>query len=304
MTSVGTIIGGGFGLIRERPVAVAIWFALQFVVSLGTQILFVRQFADASASSYAMPDSAAIGSAGGLVLVGILMAIVLVAAGNRAILRPGESAFGYLRLGMDELRLLGLAVILIVVGCIGAVIAMLLLTLLAVGFSMAFSGAPALAIGLVVLLYVAMIAGAIFLWVRLSLVVPLTLLRRKIVIDGSWELTKGRFWLLFAAYLVLWIVTFILYAAVTLPFMGSYFAELAQAAGNPEAMQQLEQAQALRTLNMPMSTLILMTLLSALAQTLALALSAGASATAARELLYDRGEVTEDDVQRTAQIFE
>ncbi|MDF7776321.1 hypothetical protein P1X14_13785 [Sphingomonas sp. AOB5] len=304
MASVGSIIGGGFGLIRDRPVAVAIWFVVQFVVALATQLMLIRMM-NAQIDTLGVPDPSALGFIGiGMSLLAGLVTLALLNASYRAVLRPSESAFGYLRLGMDELRIFGLFLILVIVGGIGAFILVLLLGFVAAGFAAAFSGSPGMAMGVVVLLYLALVAGLVFLWVRLSLVLPLTLLRRKIVIDGSWELTSGRFWTLFAAYLVIWLVSIVIYAAFTLPFVGPYFSELMQAMGNPEALKQVEEAQALRTISMSTPMMVLMVLLSALAQTITMALSSGASATAARELLYERGEVTEDDVQRTAEIFE
>ena len=50
-------------------------------------------------------------------------------------------------------------------------------------------------------------------YVKLSLSFPLTLLRRRFVIGEAWTLTKGRFWTLFGAYFMIFVIMFVPVAA-------------------------------------------------------------------------------------------
>ena len=123
--------------------------------------------------------------------VSLIASAMIYAAVARSVLRPGESAFGYLRLGMDEVRVLVVSLVLCIVfvmlsavvfGGVGAV----------AGMAVA-SETPALWL-VVVLLACAAIALFIWLAVRLSLAIPITMAERRIAIFDSFAFTKGRFW--------------------------------------------------------------------------------------------------------------
>lgn len=307
MVNVATIIGGGFGLIRDRPVAVLIWGVLQFAVALVTQLVLRGQLESQFQAGDITSAEVAAMAGGGLLfgLLSVLITLVLICASYRAVLRPSEGGPGFMRVGMDELRMLGLFLILIIVLGIGGFILVLVLGLLIAGLAAASGSFAVMAIA-TGLLYLALIVGSIYLYVRLSLVFAMTLLRRKIVIDDAWSLTRGHFWKLFGAYLVIWLVSIAIYLAASLPFATPYLVEMIRAigSGNAEAFAEISARQNMMMLTMSMPMLILMTLASVVAQTITLALSSGATATAVLELLHDRGEVTEDDVQRTAEIFE
>ncbi|MBP8062496.1 MAG: hypothetical protein KAY29_01380, partial [Brevundimonas sp.] len=126
-----------------------------------------------------------------LLPLSLIASAMIYAAISRSVLRPAESAFGYLRLGIDEFRVLVVSVVLFLVfmaltilmsGIIGAVIGM------TVAAEM-----PALWL-LVVLLVLAAIAVSIWLSVRLSLAIPITMAEKRIAIFDSFALTRGRFW--------------------------------------------------------------------------------------------------------------
>lgn len=308
MVNVATIIGGGFGLIRERPVAVFIWGVVQFAIAVATQLMLRGQLQTQLESGDITSTEVATMAGGGfgLTLVAILITIVLLCASYRAVLRPSEGGPGFMRVGMDELRMFGLFLILGIVGGIGVVILALLLGVLVAGLAAALQGNFAVTMVVIGLLYLALIAGGVFLYVRLSLVFAMTLLRRKIVIDDAWSLTRGHFWKLFGAYLVIWLVSLAIYLAATLPFATPYLVEMLRAmgSGSAEAFVDISSRQNMAMLAMSMPMVILTTLAGTVAQTITLALSSGATATAVLELLHERGEVTEDDVQRTAEIFE
>jgi hypothetical protein len=311
MTSVGSIVGGGFRLIRERPVAVAIWAVLYAVVGFATQIVVMRMMTvpgSVLTTRTEEPDPQAVlgmfGSFAPIYLLAVLLGIVLACAAYRAVLRPSEGGIGFLRIGMDELRMLGLLIIFIVAAIIGTIVFTLLLAMVAGALMLAAGSNSMAAIGLGFLLYLAVFCVVIWVYVRLSLIFSLTFARRRISIDGAWSLTRGRFWTLFGAYFVIGVIVFVVAIAVALPFAGPYFAGIMEGMRNPEAMQQIQAQQAERQLNQPFAIMALSTVLNAIFQALILAVGAGATATATRELLLDSGEVLEEDADRTAAIFE
>lgn len=141
-----------------------------------------------------------------LLPLSLISSAMIYAAVSRAVLRPGESAFGYLRLGMDEVRVLVVSVVLFLVitvvmvvlsGIIGVVI----------GMTVA-AEAPAMWL-LVVLLVLAAIALLVWLLVRLSLAIPITMAERRIAIFDSFAVTKGRFWPLLGMALLAWVMSIV-----------------------------------------------------------------------------------------------
>jgi len=139
----------------------------------------------------------------GLYLLLMIGLLVLYTAALRAAVRPAESGFAYLRLGMDEVRMVLVALVLsvgffllyvllaLVIGVIGGVVAV---------------AARAAAVPVFVLLGLIVFAVLIFFYVRFSLAFALTMQRGKIMIGESWNLTKGRFWTLFGAYFVVGLI--------------------------------------------------------------------------------------------------
>jgi hypothetical protein len=123
---------------------------------------------------------------------------ILFATMNRAVLRPKDDAFGYIRVGPDELRQLGLLLIFILLGIVAEIVLILVAAIVA-----GVVGAATHQVGLAPLILLPFIMwGMSFVMVRLSLASAQTFATKKINVFGSWSLTKGRFWPMFAAYLL------------------------------------------------------------------------------------------------------
>ncbi|WP_439478403.1 hypothetical protein [Brevundimonas sp.] len=210
----------GFRVVRRRPMTLIFWALFYGLIMVGAFALLgpnligfvtATEQLEQSGSTPSLEDFAPIFQMMGLLFavllpLSLIASAMIYAAVSRSVLRPGESAFGYLRLGMDEVRVLAVSVVLFIVfmvlmvvtsGIIGAVIGM------TVAAEM-----PALWL-LVVLLILAAICAFIWLSVRLSLAIPITMAERRIAIFDSFGFTRGRFWPLLGMALLAWVMSIV-----------------------------------------------------------------------------------------------
>ncbi|MCP3732936.1 hypothetical protein M9978_21200 [Sphingomonas sp. MG17] len=286
--NVGRILEGAFGLIREHIAAVAIWagiyLAANVAMLLTVQPMMAGMFSSAAAGD---PSSmmAAMLPIYGMNLVLMLVGIILYTAAMRAVLRPQAGGLGFLRVGMDELRILLLLLLFIVMGFVLGLGFTLIFGLLTAG---AAAGSDSIGLTILVGFFggLAVFGLFTFLLIRFSLAFPLTLHRRQFVIGEAWTLSKGRFWTLFGSALVVTLIGFMLTMVVGVFAAGSYFADIMAASGDPEAAAGVAERQmaAVGTLGPAM---ILQTLAGAVIGAVWIALSGGSAATAAKLMLAE-----------------
>lgn len=247
----------GFRVVRRRPMALVFWSlfyiaitAAAFAVIGPSLISFVSasEQLEQSGATPTLEDFAPLFQMMGLILavllpLSLIASAMIYAAVARAVLRPAESAFGYLRLGMDEVRVFVVSIVLFLVFTLAATVLFGIVGAVA-GFAGA-ADAPALWI-VVVLLAFAFVALIIWLAVRLSLAIPITMAERRIAIFDSFQVTKGRFWSLLGMALlaaVMSIVVGLLGSLVAMPIQlatGGGLAGLADLEG--ESLQVILQA--------------------------------------------------------------
>jgi len=238
----------GFRAGREHVKAMVVWMAVFGAFSLGMVILTIPSLGPILAEMEGLqgqtdPDPQVIMTLFGrmgqtflpLVIPALLIGAVQSAAVNRLMLRPDDSAFGYLRLGADEVRQFGVMVL----------FALVILAMEAVGIgvivitSRLLTGVSAGLAALVAIVGVlALIVALIVTTVRLSLAKAQTFATGRINLLGSWTLTKGRFWPMVGAYLLafvlMWIVSLAVQAIAMLAVLvGGGFAAVG-ATNNPD----------------------------------------------------------------------
>ena len=195
----------GFRLTRRAPLAVLSW-AAAYAVFIGLMFLLVGPhfvtvlsvITEMQAQGQTEPspeDVERLAQAYGVIIgwampLGLLFSAVISTAIARSVIRPEDRKFGYLRVGKDELRVLGASLL----------VSLIMFAVMFAGFmvvTVATAGAMALpALWLiVVLLSLAIIGLLIWLSVRLSLVVPSTFAEGRIMLKPAFAMTgKKVFW--------------------------------------------------------------------------------------------------------------
>lgn len=214
--SINHTATAGFRLIGKRPVSFVVWTLVWLVLGMGPLALtmvtlmpkmfeFMRG-ADGLGSdpSHALSRVLAFeatiwGTLGPWALWGFLVQLVLLSATYRAMLEPQKRAFAYLRVGMDELRLLATEVLLVLLFVLlsivlGIVIALFFWAGAAVSSPWTgWIGALGVILALCVMFYVG---------IKVSLALPATFAEKQIRVFEALRLGRGRFWSLVGMWLL------------------------------------------------------------------------------------------------------
>ena len=201
----------GFRVVRERPVAVLGWAALQFVLMAASFLVLISVAGPAMTQmqTHGLPTDQ-----NGLVALmsqvergeppmlglSLVCGALLSAAMNRAVMAPQDRSFAFLKLGRDELAQLGLRMLLLLLW----IAANLLLVALAQGLAaiggMFGAGGQAVAGLSGLAASVAAVICVVYVSLRLSLASAATFARHRIDLRTSWEMTRGHVAEIFGAF--------------------------------------------------------------------------------------------------------
>ncbi len=227
----------GFRLVRRNPVALVGWTLLYLVYTLASLFAaggMMRSMAvwmeQVEALEAGPPPSspealvpimesymAAMSHMAWAIPLSLVIGAVLMAAIARAVLTPGTGGFGYMRLGMDEVRVFVVTLVIAILYAVATAIALAAAFIIGGIAISVMEGWGALVMVLAVL---AAIAFMIWLGVRWSLAVPITVDQKKFAFFDSFAVTKGRFWPLLGMAciaFVMVIVVSLLAGIVTMP---------------------------------------------------------------------------------------
>jgi hypothetical protein len=198
----------GFRITRENPGAFMRWVLVSFVVSILGAIVSVSMPAEvrdalATINADETPTLTRFGEAllalAPLLAFGLAVQCMMAAAVYRLILRHDDTRFGYLRLGLDEVRLMVLTLMYVLM-----FIAFMVLITLGAALVMsvaAFAGQNVMIfVGAATELF--LLGLVVYVGVRLSLAPVATFAEKRLSLFESWELTRGQFWRLLGAYVL------------------------------------------------------------------------------------------------------
>ncbi len=276
---IGSILGGAFRLLRQHPLAVLVWSILYLVGIFAIGLLRILV-------APADPQSVAGTLAAGLLSQGLAIALVavLVTAATRATLHPYKCGACYLRLGANELRVFALLAMLTIATLVAS-----FLLVLANGFLLSLLGwllpADAARGWAAAVLLGAELAALLFVQVRLSIALPLTYLYEAITVDEAWSQSRGHFWSIFGAFVVLGLLLLLAGLALLALFFLPMLAALAQTGLNGQALAETLLMIVLAAKNLPAAAqLLLVSGMLALAA-LSFVLTTATLASAARTML-------------------
>ena len=205
----------GFQVIKRAPVAVLLWCVIYLVLMAAIVALIAAPMIQFATSINQMaayggePDPGQVfgllaGYFGAMLLtvpVSLVGNAVFYAAVSRAVLRPEESAFGYIRFGGDELRLIVTNLVQgLVFGLIGVAVGILFGVIFGIvaASSSSSNSDPTAAVfailGLQAVVWLVVTPLIIWIGIKLSLTTPIVIAEQRIAIFDSWGRTKGRFW--------------------------------------------------------------------------------------------------------------
>jgi len=211
----------GFRIIRDRPGLVLAWtgFYLLCLVAMILILLVpnIGTLAAVEGGSGQRDLDQLLARFGAPILfvipIAVAMPLMLVTAVYRAVLQPQDTAFAHLKIGADELRVLGMSVVVIVIFA------------LASGLYGIAVVAAANRVGPLhgVVTFAGSIGGAALLaWlmVRLSLAGTMTFAEHHLRLGAAWRLTRGHFWrLLTTLVLSLVYAVIVVVMALSLSFL-------------------------------------------------------------------------------------
>jgi hypothetical protein len=264
----------GFRITRENPRAFAVWVGLSFIINVlvvvidtilpaGTRSGLNSINGDQSLTAGQLIDATILASP--ILIFGLIVMSVMGAAIYRLIFRHADERFAYLRVGMDELRLMVVMVMLFVI-TLGVSFLVSMATGMALLIVSFFGTNLALALVSPASLIDLIVVGAIM--VRFSLAPVATVAERRVSIMESWSLTRGHFWPLLGAYALAFFCFLVVGLLVALFFSALGGAIMLLTGGHPPSMRELLKPQNASLKNLLTEGIIISTVFSSLLGTI------------------------------------
>jgi hypothetical protein len=292
--TVGMLLNGAFRIVRERGGAMLIWTVVQLIALVAADFATAALMQNNIEAMFAGAEPidaqmAYLLQTVPVFLAGLAVSTVLYAAAQRVVIHPTEGGPGWLKLGMDEVRLFVLTLLFLFVFVAGFLILSLFLNVL-VTTAGAGEGAGAVQLVLVILGVVA----CAWLGTRFSLTFPLTLKQKAFALDDGWRLTRGHFWTLFATFLIIALILFAAGLATVLLTEADYIAAVSQyGLGSAEAELASMRHFQMLTQGEVDASIIVKWVLGAIQGAIGYALIGGAAATAVQQLTTDEERLSE-----------
>lgn len=261
----------GFRITRERPrklLAAAVFMFLVGVLQVFIEVNMpdrAREALAALGSEETLPMGdllEALAILSPLLLLGLLIQSMMATAIYRILLRGQTGSIRLFRIGAAEFRLMALTLIYVVL------FALLMAAITLVGVVlMLVAGAlgQGVAVVMSLLLWLGAASLVIFLAVRLSLAPVITFDRDRLALFDSWNVTRGQFWRLTGAYVlmialvilafVMAILLFLPAAGIAVMVTGGSFQDILQIFAIPEEPSLAAYFQPLRVAYMAVSSL-------------------------------------------------
>jgi hypothetical protein len=212
--SVGVAVGAGFRLIAREPAAFAVWCVVTFVLYGLPQALISSAMmsmagaisaGDASVADFQQVQAQAFRYQPISYLSALALLLVLPPAVFRAILRPEERGFQFLRIGAAEFWTLLITIVITIAWFLAMLLSFIPIIAVAAISTMAGggSGANVAAAGFTFLLFIPAFGVSAWLVLRLSLAPVMAFADRTFRLTESWRLTKGHAWRMFVVALTL-----------------------------------------------------------------------------------------------------
>lgn len=287
------IAGDTLRFIRARPGLLAVWSLVNLA---GGAIGALAIMPTIERLLRAVPRDAGLGETlSGLLpafLTNIALFVILATGMMRAVLSPDERRWAYLRVGMAEIRMLGVTVIILLQFYVALLLLAVVAVLIAVALAIPYGQSSTATVAFISIAIVVITILSIWGGVRISPAFPLTFQRKRIIIRDGWRLSKGHAGSLWLGYCLLGlIVVVIMIASLALAGALGVLPPLTSAF-DPAAQQAVFAAQSAAMSRVDPASLTLRLVLAALG-TLMLALQI-VGVTVATVLLAERAEGRSD----------
>lgn len=185
-----------------------------------------------------------------MVIVGVLVSLMVHGAWYRYLARDEVSAVIPVRIGGDEIRLAGVAILffgLLVIAEIVASAVFAMVGLTSFGFMAMVDGDTSAVVSggiLLLLLGLAYMAAQIFVSVRLSPAAGLTFVDRKFRFFEAWDASSGQFWKMLLSYIVVGIGIYLIIMVVAVIFGFALLGSILPVIGELQAIEDMNATPA------------------------------------------------------------